>query len=152
MKIENLGAIGIINESPEHKSKADRLEAAMLNMPQLAIVTNHYFGPGIYMREVIMPAGAVVVGHKHTGESMNDFVRGKMLIFEDDGQTREISAPMVFTNQAGRKAAYIIEEVVWRNIYATTETDLEKLEQMYIEKSDQWSNKMIESTNKIEAK
>jgi hypothetical protein len=35
----------------------------------------------------------------------------------------------------GRKIAYIIETVVFQNIYSTSETDIEKLENMLVDNS-----------------
>jgi hypothetical protein len=40
---------------------------------------------------------------------------------------------MTFVGKPGRKVAYIIETVVFQNIYATDETDIEKLENMFVE-------------------
>jgi hypothetical protein len=35
----------------------------------------------------------------------------------------------------GRKVAYIVETVVFQNIYSTPETDIEKLENMFVDNS-----------------
>jgi hypothetical protein len=40
---------------------------------------------------------------------------------------------MTFIGKPGRKVAYILETVVFQNVYATEETDIEKLENMFIE-------------------
>ena len=39
---------------------------------------------------------------------------------------------LTFLGSPGRKVAYIIEDTVFQNIYATEETDVEKLENMFV--------------------
>ena len=52
---------------------------------------------------------------------------------KDDGEVVELVAPMTFVGKPGRKIAHIIETVVFQNIFATDETDIEKLELMFVE-------------------
>ena len=40
---------------------ADQVEAAFLEQPQADCPVTHRFGPGIYIREVLLPRGAYVV-------------------------------------------------------------------------------------------
>jgi len=42
---------------------------------------------------------------------------------------------MTFMAKPGRKVAYIVETVVFQNIYSTSETDIEKLENMCVDNS-----------------
>jgi hypothetical protein len=62
-------------------------------------------------------------------------VSGRMLILQDDGSKKELVAPMTFMAKPGRKVAYILETVVFQNIYSTPETDIEKLENMCVDNS-----------------
>ena len=43
---------------------------------------------------------------------------------------------MTFVAPKGRKVAYIVETVVFQNIFSTNETDLDKLENMIVDNSD----------------
>jgi hypothetical protein len=115
----------------------DQMEAGLLTCPQADTTTSHYFGPGIYIREVVLPADAIVLGHAHRAECMNMLVKGKMAILED-GAIRVLEAPFMFVSPPGRKLAYIIEEVVFQNIIATTETDVDVLEDLIVERSPVW--------------
>jgi len=112
----------------------DAVEAHMLTLPQVECPVEHIFGPGIYIRQVTMPAGAIVMGHSHKIPSLNMVLSGKLALLEG-GMRREIKAPYIFTSKQGRKVAYVLEDCVFQNIYATTETDLDKLEEMCVEKS-----------------
>ena len=107
----------------------------MLDMPQAECQTNHYFGPGIYIREAVMPAGAVVIGHRHKSEHMCALHRGKIALIVGSERSL-IEAPAIWTSDAGRKVFLVIEDAVLQNIYATTETDIDRLEEALIEKTD----------------
>lgn len=117
------------------EDRTGELERLMLEMPQAECQTNHYFGPGIYIREAVMPAGAVVLGHRHRSEHMCALHHGKIaLIVGADKQV--IEAPAIWTSDAGRKVFLVIEDAVLQNIYATSETDIDKLEEQLVEKTD----------------
>lgn len=55
-----------------------------------------------------------------------------------DGSHTELVAPQTFVAEPGRKIGYIHETMVWQNVYATDETDVEKLEAMFLDKSATW--------------
>jgi len=113
--------------------KVDVLLSQMENLPQTDCQTKHYFGPSIYIREVTMPAGSVVIGKPHKKEHMCVMLQGKMIIVDADGNKKELVAPLTFVGGAGRKVAYIIETTVFQNILATDETDIDVLENMLVD-------------------
>jgi len=113
--------------------KINALVHEILKYPQAECPVSHYFGPSIYIREVVMPAGTVVVGKPHKTEHMCNMISGRMIIVNEDGEQKEIVAPAVFMANKGRKTAYIIETVRFQNIFSTEETDIEKLENMLVD-------------------
>ena len=123
-----------------------RLEQILLDRPQSDAPLYHNFGPGLYIREVHMPAGNVAVGHYQKFDQWNVFLKGRVLMLNEDGSTTELIAPMQFTGKPGRKVGYILEDVVWQNVYPNpdNEHDVEKLEAKWIDKSQQWQ--AIEAT------
>lgn len=113
--------------------KVDHLLAQVEDMPQVDCQTKHYFGPSIYIREVTMPAGTVVIGKPHRKEHMCVMLQGRMIVVMDDGTKQELVAPLTFVGSAGRKVAYILETTIFQNIMATDETDIDVLENMFID-------------------
>jgi hypothetical protein len=110
----------------------DALELAMLARPQADVPLAHHFAPGVYARECTLPAGALVLGHVHREGGLNIALSGEALV-KVDGVLRRIVAPCILPSEAGtRKLAYIVKEMRWVNIHPTTETDLEKLEEILI--------------------
>lgn len=116
-----------------------RMEEFMLAQEQVPCPVIHRFGPGVYMREVKIPAGTMAVGHHQNFEHMNIVLAGRVTILQDDGSTTEVVAPTMYVGKPGRKVGYIHEDLVWLNIYATTETDIDRLEAHFVTKSDVWS-------------
>lgn len=115
-----------------------KAERSILSLDQSACPVIHAFGPGLYIREVFMPAGAIAIGHEQRFEQMNVLLKGRVVMLNKSGVPTELVAPMAFTGPPGQKIGYISEDMVWQNIYATTETDIEKLEAMFLVKDEVW--------------
>jgi hypothetical protein len=111
-------------------------EEQLLKMPQVDCPVTHYFAPGVYCREIFMPAGAMVIGHKHKTEHMNIVITGAARVMID-GIVQEIRAPFSFKSGVGvRKVLFIIEDMRWMTVHPTEETEEGKLETLLIEKSE----------------
>lgn len=119
-------------------TKIEAIEKKFLSLPQVPCSVIHKFGPGIYIREVTLPQGSICIGHHQNFEHMNIFIKGRITILDENGQPKEIKAPMTFVGKPGRKIGYIHEDSVWLNVYPTSETNIEKLEAHYLTKSDSW--------------
>lgn len=131
-------AYACVTSAPSRVVLPQLTEREMLAMEQVECPVIHRFGPGVYIREVLIPAGTFAVGHHQNFEHQNIMLKGRVTVQNEDGSTSELVAPTIFVGKPGRKVGYIHEDVVWLNVYATTETDVEKLEAMLITKSADW--------------
>lgn len=122
-----------------HRPSFDQIEAAMLAEEQVHCPVQHHFGPGVYIREAFLPAGTYIMGHAHKHEHLNVMVKGKMAVIVN-GEALIVEGPHVFTGQPGRKFAYIIEDTIFQNVYATEETDIDVIEDMFVDKSEAWAD------------
>jgi hypothetical protein len=104
------------------------LAKGLLELPQVYNSIIHRFGPGVYIREAHYPKGIIIAGQEHVGEHINMLLKGKINVISDAGHVVCLEAPHMFVAKAGNKVGYTLEETVWQNIYATTETDIETLE------------------------
>jgi hypothetical protein len=96
--------------------------------------TSGHFAPGVYCREIFMPAGTFVVGHKHKTEHLNVILTGRARVLMN-GVVREFAAPFTFKSYAGvRKVLFILEDCTWMTVHPTTETDLEKITEAIIDR------------------
>lgn len=114
------------------------LEREMLKAEQMPCPVIHRFAPGLYIREINMPAGAFAIGAYHHTAHLNIMMKGRLTILSDNGSITELKAPMMFVSQPGQKIGYVHEDTVWQNIFATDETDIETLEAMYVDKGRAW--------------
>lgn len=122
---ENLPAINL-----------DEIEQRLLAEVQAICPLKHIFGPGLYIRELRMGAGTLAMGHRQRLPHLNIFIQGKVLMLREDGEKVILEAPLTFIGQPGRKIGYVLEDVIWQNIYATEETDIDILEDTYLDKSE----------------
>jgi len=115
--------------------KLDELALSLLHLPQVDCPLVHRFAPGVYLREILMPAGTFVIGHLHKTEHFNIVLRGRAIVMID-GETQEIVGPCTFVSGPGvRKVLYIKEDMVWQTIHPTHETNMARLEEDLIVKS-----------------
>lgn len=111
-----------------HIEKLQKLETEMLKHEQVDIKITHYFAPGVYAREMFLPAGVMLTGKIHRHAHMNIMSQGDVTIVMEDGRKR-VQAPFSFVSAPGTKRAfYAHADTVWTTIHPTNETDLEKLE------------------------
>lgn len=88
----------------------------------------HSFAPGMYIREMFIPKGSVVVGKIHRGECVNVCPMGDIEIVTEAGDMHVV-APFTAVSAPGtQKIGFAREDTVWINIFRTDETDIEKLE------------------------
>lgn len=127
------------------KYSIDEIEQKLLQEEQADCPVIHKFSPGLYIRELHAYKGTLIIGHEQSKTHFNVMLKGKILLMNDDGSSIELVAPQSFTAEPGRKVAYVIEDMIWQNIYPTNDTDINKLEETYLNKSDNWKyNKKLQ--------
>ena len=147
-------AIQLQSLGPLTAARVGRVETALLQLPQVECPLVHRFAPGVCIREVRMPAGALVIGHAHRFADFNILLAGRLTLLLEDGSLKELSAPLTFVGTPGRKIAYIQEDVTWQNVWALRVqspesrvwspewielgTDVEAIEAYYLDKSPGW--------------
>lgn len=118
--------------------KIGALVEHMRKLPQTDCPVKHHFSPGLYLREISMPAGTVVIGRIHKTEHFNILVQGSCAIVHEDFTREVLRAPMVFVSKAGvQKALVILEDMIWMTTHVSDETDLNKLETLLVDPKPQ---------------
>jgi len=140
-------ALGMLSEAADIRHGVAVLNALngltdpvreLLSKPQVECPVIHHFGPGVCIREVSMPSGSVAIGHRQKYHHMNILLKGKVLMIEN-GKTKILTAPAIFVGEPGQKVGYILEDMVWQNIYATDLKTPDEIEAEFIEKDAAWS-------------
>ncbi len=124
-----------MNKLQVTSAQIENVEKYALTLPQVECKLVHIFAPGVYYRQIHMPAGTFVIGQEHKTRHLNMVISGRVHVMMD-GVVEEIVAPCTFISEVGvRKALSVVEDTVWATIHPTDETDLIKLEELLIEKS-----------------
>lgn len=121
----------------EMRESVVALEAVMRAMPQIDIPIEHFFSPGVYMRQMTMPAGSVVVGKIHKMEHHCILAKGSVSVVTDDG-VKDFTAPAVIHAMPGAKRAlHAHSEVVWINVHHNPDDgrDVDAIEERLIAKT-----------------
>lgn len=129
---------------PDHRG-LEKLEAAMRKLPQVDCPLKHYFIPGLYVREIQIAAGTILVGYVHTQPCITTLSKGKIAI-SDGQETVVYEAPMTMICPAGsKKAGYALEDSVWSDAYVTEETNIDKLKDLLTAPSQEEYLKRLEA-------
>ena len=109
-----------------------QLEAEMIKFPQVEPEVVHHFAPGLYAREMHVPAGVLLTGKIHRHAHLNVMSAGSAVLVNESGR-QVVTAPYSFVSAPGTKRAfYAIEDMVWTTFHPTDETDLDKIEAEWI--------------------
>ncbi|WP_157627248.1 hypothetical protein [Variovorax boronicumulans] len=102
---------------------------------QLGVV--HHFGGGVYAKETVVPAGFVLVQHKHEHDHLSVLASGTVELLVD-GVRSEMTGPACITIAAGKHhGVKALTDVVWYCIHATDCTDPEQADKVLIVPSDE---------------
>lgn len=119
---------------PVTRKQILELEEVMKAMPQIDLndYTKHHFAPGIYTRELFLPAGVIATGKIHRHQIMNILVYGTIQITLDEG-IKTVTGPRIFNSKAGtKKAVHAITDCLILNIHPTELTDIDEIEKEFI--------------------
>ena len=98
----------------------DELEAALLdNFDTVDCPLTHKFVPGMYIREIFMPAGAVVTSLIHKTTHPFFILKGKVSVFSENDGTQLLEAPYSgITTPGTRRVLNIHEDTIWITCHA----------------------------------
>src|SRR3990167_9320396 len=77
----------------DYAKTVEAMEQYYLKQDQVECSVIHRFGPGIYIREVHIPAGTFAIGHHQKFEHVNIMLKGRVTILNENGITSKLEAP-----------------------------------------------------------
>lgn len=121
----------------DFEDKLSQVEGAFKGDNELCPL-KHSFAPGIYVREIRIPAGTWITGKIHKHSHPNFLMSGTVDVFTESNGTERLVGPMVMISPAGTKRAlYAVTDLHWCTVHfnpSNTE-DLKKLEDEIIVKN-----------------
>ena len=111
--------------------KIEKLQNALLEMPQADIVTEHTFLDGVYERKITVPKWTILTGAAHKTDYKVRLEKGTIAVNVGD-KIVTLEAPVELDAKAGeqRVGRAFDQEVVWIDIYENADNcnDISELE------------------------
>lgn len=112
-----------------------RFEAALLQLDQVDLQTQHTLADGVYTRTIFVPAGVALTGAVHKSDYTVVMV-GDITVTTDEGSKR-LTGHHVFLARAGSKrAGFAHKDTWWTTIHRTDKTDLVAIEDDIAEEAE----------------
>mgnify|MGYP007100086479 CR=1 FL=1 len=135
--------VEILENEVVEKSSMERIDEAELWMANSGLAlancpVTHRFTPGLYIREIFMPAGSLIVSKIHLTEHPYMVMWGKVSVWTDDEGEVEIEAPFTGTTMAGtRRVLFCHTDVLWTTCHLNPDNEnVEQIENRIIQKHD----------------
>ncbi len=94
----------------------------------------HSFGKDVYVREIFVPAGHIIITKIHKFNHPFFVMKGRVSILTEEG-VKHITAPYHGMTKAGTKrAVFHHEDTIWITVHGTNKTDLKEIEDEIISK------------------
>lgn len=114
------------------REQIEHLESLILQKPQVETPTKHYFAPGLYAREMFIPAGTVLTGAVHKTEHLALFV-GDITVWTEQGMQR-LTGHHTFVSKPGAKRVGYAHADTWcTGFFPTDKTDVHEIEHDLVE-------------------
>ena len=109
----------------------------------------HRFADGVYAREMLIPAGHLIVGKIHKYGHLNIITKGLVSVLTEFG-VETLEAPTTFVSKPGTKrVVFAHEDTVWTTLHGTQRTSPDAVEEDIICKTfaeyDAYANKSLEN-------
>lgn len=105
-----------LTEAEHAHQELDSLEARMLDcgLPMVNLPLVHRFVPGLYAREILMPAGTLCTSQTHNTEHLYMVLSGHVRVFiPGAGVVGLVAGDVGVTLPGTRRLLYIVEECRW---------------------------------------
>jgi len=104
-------------------------DCRLRQVEQVELPVVHRFTPGLYIRELSVPAGTAIVTQIHKQEHPFVISKGTIRVWTEEGGIVDLSAPYTGITQPGtQRVALALTDVVWTTFHPTQTTDLKELE------------------------
>lgn len=115
------------------RDKIMSFERELKKLEQVDLPVEHHFAPGIYMRRMLIPAGVCLTGKIHKHVHLN-ICTGDISIYTEDGPKRLTGQHIMLSSVGVKRVGFAHTDTTWITVHLnpTDETDIEKLEHMYV--------------------
>ena len=116
---------------------------------QTELSLKHSFAPGVYAREMEIPAGTLLIGKIHKHKHHNFLMKGSIIVLTEANGVELLQAPLMIVSEEGtQRIGYAVTDTVWTTIHENKDNseDLDVIENRTVVKT---KAKYIEHKNKL---
>jgi hypothetical protein len=117
-----------MTEALAEREFIDRLEQSMSGMTPREMPVTHRFTPGLYIREIHIPAGTLLTSMEH--KTRHPFVvsKGRIAVMSENEGRVVYQAPFTGITEPGtRRALFAETDTIWTTFHATDKTSVEEI-------------------------
>ena len=140
------GSVGVAHSTQNEPSILDRVETRLLEIggelrekggSHVVAPVAHRFTPGLYIREIFMPAGALITSAVHKTEHPYVVSAGRCLVYlENEHRWQVLQAPHTGITKPGtRRFLIIVYDTIWTTFHVTSKTEVADIEAEILEPS-----------------
>jgi hypothetical protein len=122
----------------EARAIVSGIEARMRELPDAMIgdcfPLTHTFANGLYVRQITVPAGVLLVSKIHKFSHAAFLLKGEISIFGTEGVSRLKAPASIITPAGTKRVVYHHEDTVFTTVHATDKTDVAEIEDEIIAK------------------
>lgn len=128
----------IVDDEVRAVAPIDELELAISKLPAVEFPLVHSFTPGIYVRQIMMPAGSVLTSMRHKTEHHFIVISGKIEVISENENEIYIGPFMGVTKPGTKRVLYAHTDTLWLTIHANPDDvlDPDELGESILEKFD----------------
>lgn len=112
----------------EFPATLHQVEAVMADFEPAECPVVHRFTPGLYIRELHLPAGTLAVSMCHKIRHPFVISQGRIEVLSESEGAVLYEAPFTGITEPGtQRMVRVLEDTIWTTFHATEETDVEKI-------------------------
>ena len=82
------------------------------------LLLKHSFAPGVYAREMEIPAGTLLIGKIHKHRHHNFLMKGSIIVLTETNGVELLQAPLMIVSKEGtQRIGYAVTDTVWTTIH-----------------------------------
>ena len=105
---------------------------------QTELPLKHSFAPGVYARELEIPAGTLLIGKIHKHRHHNFLMKGSIIVLTETNGVELLQAPLMIVSEEGtQRIGYAVTDTIWTTIHENKDNseDLDVIEQRTVVKT-----------------
>ena len=105
---------------------------------QTELPLKHSFAPGVYAREMEIPAGTLLIGKIHKHRHHNFLMKGSIIVLTETNGVELLQAPLMIVSEEGtQRIGYAVTDTIWTTIHENKDNseDLDVIEQRTVVKT-----------------